>query len=121
MSAENTTNNEPTDLDMMLETASGEVKESEHPDGKEMIEWTFSNDKTNPHIRQLFHLLMNSAFFNKLGVMHAKVKDQDEVHTLIVGVQVTENGTATWPIAKLLTEEEQSNYMAPDGNGNYIE
>lgn len=117
MSAENT----KSDIDQALELMNGEVQEAEHPDGKEMIEWVFTNEKENPHIRQLFHLLMNSAFFNKFGLMHAKLKGTDKVQTLIVGVEVTPDGTVTWPIAKILTEEEQSLYEAPDGNGGYIE
>lgn len=97
------------------------VVEAQHPDGKEMTEWVFTNDKTNPAIRQLFHLLMNSAFFNKFGLMHAKGKDDDVVYTIIVGVQETPEGTATWPIAKILTEEEQGMFLAPDGHGGWIE
>jgi hypothetical protein len=84
-----------------------------------MEEWVFTNDKTNPMVRQLFHLLYTSVFKNKLGVMHAKLKDKDEVHTLIVGVEYTPEGLVTWPIAKILTEDQQLEYLAPDGNGNY--
>jgi hypothetical protein len=51
--------------------------------------------------------------------MHAKLKDKDEVHTLIVGVEYTPEGVVTWPIAKILTEDQQSEYLAPDGNGGY--
>lgn len=128
MSAENTKNTEVsqeenverTELDEALELASQEVVEAQHPDGKEMVEWVFTNDKTNPHIRQLFHLFMNSAFVNKVGLMHAKVKDENEIHTIIVGVEQTPDGLATWPIAKVLTEEEQARYQAPDGEGNFI-
>jgi hypothetical protein len=109
--------NVETNLD--VETALGEVTEAEHPTGTEMEEWVFTNDKTNPMVRQLFHLLYQSAFSNKLGVMHAKLKDKDEVHTLIVGVEYTPEGVVTWPIAKILTEDQQSEYLAPDGNGNY--
>lgn len=116
MSAENT----KSEIDQALEVMNGEVQEAKHPDGKEMTEWVFTNDKTNPHIRQLFHLLMNSAFFNKFGLMHALVKDTNEVHTIIVGVEETPEGVATWPIAKILTEEEQGQYQAPDGHGSYI-
>ena len=104
----------------LLNLAIGNVKEAELPDGIEMDEYVFTNQKDNPMIRQLFHLIMESAFKNKIGLMHAKVRDKDEVHTLIVGVEHTPNGVATWPIAKILTEDQQGIYLAPDGNGNYV-
>jgi hypothetical protein len=107
------------DTQLVVDAALGEVVEANAPEGMEMEEWVFTNDKTNPMVRQLFHLLYESAFKNKLGVMHAKLKDKDEVHTLIVGVEYTDEGVITWPIAKILTEEQQSEYLAPDGNGNY--
>ena len=107
------------DAQELVDIALGDVVEASSPDGTEMEEWVFTNDKTNPMVRQLFHLLYESAFKNKLGVMHAKLKDKDEVHTLIVGVEYTDEGVITWPIAKILTEAQQTEYLAPDGNGNY--
>lgn len=102
-----------------------EVPEAEHPEGIEIQEWIFSNDKANPALPQLFQLLYTSAFKNKLGVMHSKRKDSDVVHTLIVGVELVPHGrgeaeVVCWPIAKLLTEEEQQEYMTPDGEGNWF-
>ena len=98
-----------------------EVKEAEHPTGLEMTEWAFTNDLTNPAIRNLFHMLHQAAFVNKLGVMHALHKPTGTVQSLIVGVEVTDNGVLTWPLAKILTETEQTEYLAPDGNGNFPE
>lgn len=98
----------------------GGVQEAEHPGGIEMQEWCFTNDKTNPAIRQLFHLLHESVFRNKLGIMHAKLKGKDEVHTLIVGVEMVDGQALTFPLAKILLPEEQDEYMAPDGEGNFI-
>lgn len=106
--------------DVLTMLPEGKVREADHPEGIVMEEWTFTNDKTNPAIRQMFHLLHQSAFKNKLGVMHAKLKDKDEVHTLIVGVEVVEGEVLTFPIAKVLTEAEQNNYVAPDGNGGWL-
>src|SRR5688572_24626908 len=97
-----------------------EIELAEHPAGIEMTEWAFSNDKANPHIQQLFHMLYNATFRNKIGVMHAKRKDSDVVHTLIVGVEATDEGIITWPLARVLTEAEQGEYMAPTGTGEFI-
>lgn len=96
------------------------IQEAKHPDGLEMDEWVFVNEKENLAPRQLFHLLYESVFKNKLGIMNALNTSDGRVYTLIVGVEQTEEGTVTWPIAKLLTEYEQNLYKAPDGHGNYL-
>lgn len=108
-------------IDFAARVAGGEIVEAETPEGVEMTEWTFSNDKGNQAIRQLFHMLHQSVYVNKLGIMHAKQRDTDVIETILVGVEVTDAGIATWPIAKLLTEAEQNMYMAPDGVGGYID
>jgi hypothetical protein len=106
----------------MLEFMESELKPVEHPGGIEMREWAFSNDPTNPMPRHLFHLFMKGAFANKIGIMNAKLKGTDEIHSIVVGVQINEDGTvATWPLAKIFDQEEQDLYAAPDGEGNYIE
>lgn len=109
-------------IEFMKDVAEGKIQEAEVPENMEnsMVEWTFSNDKENPAIRQLFHLLYNGVFKNKVGVMHALNKETDVVETLIVGIDVTDGNVAAWPIAKLLTEEEQGKYLSPDGNGSYV-
>lgn len=92
------------------------------PEGVELDEWVFTNDKTNPGIRHLYRMFYHSVFDNKIGLMHAKIKGSDTVVTLIVGVDYTPEGElVTWPIAKVLTEEEQNNFAAPDGHGGYVE
>lgn len=114
--------NGKTELDEQIELASGDVNEAEHPGGIEMSEWCFTNDKTNPHIRQLFHMFYNSVFANKLGIMHARVKGTEDVHTIIVGVEVLPEGAGviTYPLARLLGPDEQNQYEAPTGDGDYI-
>jgi hypothetical protein len=110
-----------TELDEQMELAHGVVEEAEHPAGIQMMEWCFSNDKTNQHIRQLFHMFYNSVFANKLGLMHARVKGTEEIHTILVGIEaVPDEGIRTYPLARLLTKEEQDIYEAPDGDGNFI-
>lgn len=96
------------------------LPETQDLDGNYMDEFTFTNDRQNPMLTQLFRMLYTSVFKNKIGLMHAKVKGKDEVHTVIVGVELTPEGILTWPLAKILTEEEQDLYMAPDGEGNYV-
>lgn len=99
-----------------------EVEPVTNPEGIELDEWVFTNDKTNPGIRQLFRMFHHSVFENRVGLMHAKLKGSDKVVTLIVLVEVLpDNQIITWPLAKVLTEEEQDMYAAPDGHNGYIE
>lgn len=100
--------------------AQGQIEEAVHPEGIEMVEWCFTNDKSNPAIRQIFHMFHTGAFANKIGVMHAKVRDKDEIHTVICGVQIDGDQVLAFPIAKLLTQEEQDQYLAPTGDGSYV-
>lgn len=121
MTNETFTKTDDNVIDFMERVAQGKIQEATVPKGVEgeFIEWSFSNDKENMAIRQLFHMLYQSVFTNKIGVMHCKRKDKDIIDTIIVGVEQTPEGLATWPIAKLLTEEEQGNYLAPNGRGEY--
>lgn len=111
---------ESKELDIMMQLAAGEVSTCVHPDGLEMDEWVFVNEKENLAPRQLFHMLYESVFKNKLGVMNALNTTDGKVYTLIVGVEQTKDGVVTWPLAKLLTEQEQDQYKAPTGDGNYL-
>lgn len=85
----------------------------------EFDEWTFTNDKTNPAIRGMWHLFHSAAFNNKLGLMHSRHIPSGTIHTLIVGVEQTTDGVHTWPLARVLTEDEQGTYEAPDGEGGF--
>lgn len=100
-----------------------EINEAEHPAGIEMVEWVFTNDKTNEYPRMLFHGLYQGAFANKLGIIQTKAAETDEVHTLICGIELVPDQAFPniYPLAKVLTAEELDRYKQfPDGNGNYI-
>lgn len=113
-----------TELDQALQNMEAQMEKAEapvDPAGREVDELTFTNDKTNPAISHLFRMFYQSVFENKLGVMHALNTVDNKVQTIIVGVEITpDNEVITWPLAKILTEEEQGVYKAPDGNGNYL-
>ena len=107
----------PVDIDELL----AGVPEAEHPEGIELQEYVFTNDKSNPAGVTLFRMLHESAFRNKLGIMHALHKDTHKISTLVVGVEYDEKGDIIcWPIARLLTEDEQGQYLTPDGKGGYV-
>jgi hypothetical protein len=53
--------------------------------------------------------------------MLAKNKDTGEEELVLVGVNVTPDGTETYPIAKILGPEDVSKFIAPDGKGGWFE
>ena len=111
-----------TDTDVMsLEGIDVPVPEAESPDGNALVEHIYTNDKKNPAPIQLFRMFHQAAFKNKLGIMHALDKESGKIATLIVGMEFTDEGTAMWPLAKVLSEEEYGRYLAPDGTGGYPE
>ena len=60
------------------------VEPVEHPSGGYLEEFVFTNDKTNPAVRNLFHMLHKAAFTNQLGMMVAKHEPTGDITTLIV-------------------------------------
>lgn len=107
-------------LEEILPTA--EATKVEHPEHREVIEWLFTNDKTNPAAINIFRIFHQVTYANSLGVMHAKKKDSDEIVTLLVGVDIQDDGSIqTWPLAKVLTPEEQNSFVSPDGEGGWLE
>jgi hypothetical protein len=101
-----------------------EIPVAEHPAGIEMVEWIFTNDKTNEYPKLLFHGLMQGAFANKLGIMQTKNSFTGEVDTLIVGIELVDGkfdvAPNCHPLAKILTAEEILAYVSsPDGSGNF--
>lgn len=98
-----------------------ELQAAQHPDGKDLYEYIYTNDHANPMLPRLFHFLYDAVFNNKVGVMHAYNKATKQVQTLIIGVELDENGNPMClPLAKILTAEEQENYLAPNGFGGFI-
>lgn len=106
--------------DQMLELALGNVKEAELPEGIELTEWVFTNDPKNPMPRQMFHILTEAAFKNRIGIMHALHEPSGQVHTVICGIEIGPDGPVAWPMAKILVEDEQAAYRAPDGKGGFV-
>lgn len=105
----------------MIEDSTIELPEMGTPE-VELVEYIFTNDKTNPFAKQILHLVYDAAFKNLIGVMQAKHKPTNMIHTLLVGLERSEDGGVnTYPLARILSQEEQSEYLAPDGHGNYPE
>lgn len=92
-----------------------DIPKAEHPKGIEMTEWVFTDDDKNPAPFMLFHAFYDGVFANKIGIMQATHKDSGNKAMLIVGVEVTDEGTALYPLARILESEEVLKYEGPSG------
>jgi hypothetical protein len=87
----------------------------------ELIEWVFSADVKNPFPAQLLHLFYEMVSTNKLGIMQAKSTLTGSVDNILVGVDRNEEGElVTYPLARILNENELGTYLAPRGDGTFI-
>lgn len=81
----------------------------------------FTNDPTNPIAIKQLEMLYRAVLSSRVGLMHAKNTVTGKVETILVGLEKDPvEGLLTYPIARLLTEEDQNVYQPPDGHGNYI-
>lgn len=116
--------NDENVIDFAERVAAGKIQQATPPEEFEDVimkdELVFTNDKADMMVRQMFHMLYQMTYDNKIGLMHALNEETGKVETLIVGTARNEEGFACFPIAKVLTDEEQGRYKSPDGNGNYL-
>jgi len=80
----------------------------------------FTNDKTNPIAIKQLEMVYQAVVHSRIGLMHAKNIMTGKVETLLVGIEFEDGGVNTYPISKLLGEEDMNIYLPPDGNGGYI-
>ena len=85
----------------------------------ELVEYVFTNDHANPYPQQILHLIYDYVFKNLVGIMQAKHKTSGAVHTLLVGLEKAEEGVNTYPLARILSLEEQNEYLGPGGKGGF--
>lgn len=96
------------------------TKQAETPPEVELVEYVFTNDKSNPFPQQILHMVYDGVFKNLIGIMEAKHESTGMVHTLLVGLEKGEDGQVnTYPLARILSLEEQTEYLAPDGKGGF--
>lgn len=84
--------------------------------------YKFTNSGESPHLDSLLAMFYQGAYDNTIGIMDAYNLNTEEVETILVGVQVDENGKPVcFPLAKLLKAEEVPQYLSPDGKGSYFD
>jgi hypothetical protein len=112
-------NQEDNVIDFMKRVSEGKIQEAEVPDNLEgeFVEYVFDpSPVTNPALRQLFHMFYSAVFGNKIGIMNATNTETGKIETVLVGLERVDDGVATWPIARILTEEEQTKYEFKQGD-----
>lgn len=93
-----------------------DITTAEHPAGIEMTEWIFTDDPKNPAPYMLFHAFYDGVFANKIGIMKTKHVDTGEDCLLVVGVELREEGTAVYPLARILESDEVEKYKESYGS-----
>lgn len=87
----------------------------------EMDAHIFANNPGDPKLQALLSMFYSGVLQNTVGVMLAKNKDTGAEELVLVGVNVTADGTETYPIAKILGPEDVTKFVAPDGKGGWFE
>lgn len=88
----------------------------------DMIPHVYSNDKYNPVPYGLLDILYRQVFENRVGIMNAKeVSTGKEVPVICFVGDRDGDDVALFPIARMLTEDEVGNYLAPLGDGEWHE
>lgn len=81
----------------------------------------FSNDTSNTAVLKQLEMYYELAFNNQIGIMHARNDETQEIETLLVGIGLgVDGGVETYPIARILGENDVNLYSPPDGDGGYL-
>lgn len=97
------------------EAAEGPVKETQ------FNLHIFTNDKSNPFLVKQLEMFYQCVLASKVGLMHAKNVETGKIETLLVGVEPTDGGLITYPLAKILDDSDMNSYLPPDGEGGYLQ
>lgn len=110
-----------TDLEITSEDIQAMATEvAEGPAETNMQLHIFTNDPTNPMAAKQLEMLYRAVMTGRVGLMHAQNVDSGKIETLLVGVDSDPTeGLLTFPIARLLTEDDMGTYLPPDGHGGY--
>lgn len=91
-------------------------------DLKEVTLFKFSNRPTSPYLDSLLAMFYSAASNNQIGIMEGWDLNTNKESLILVGIEMDENGKPDcYPIAKCLSAEEVSNFLAPDGQGGYFD
>lgn len=81
----------------------------------------FTNHENSPHLDQLIQMFYHGTATESIGIMQALNKNTNKEELVLVGVRMLDDIPSCYPLAKILTEEEASVYLSPDGVGGFID
>lgn len=101
-------------------TEAGELAAEGPVEGTKFNLNIFTNDKQNPFAIKQLEMIYQAMLASRIGLMHAKNVISGKVETLLVGIEYEDGGINTFPLAKVLSEDDMNKYLPPDGEGGYI-
>lgn len=83
--------------------------------------YKFSNNNS-PHLDTILAMFYQGITMNAVGIMDAFNLTTEQEETILVGVQLDEEGKPEcFPLARVLRAEDVRNYLSPDGKGGYFD
>lgn len=90
---------------------------------REITLYKFTNQKESPYLDSLLAMFYSGAMRNSIGIMEAKREFDDGKGypaLILVGVIEQEGEIKCFPLAEIISAEQASQYLHPDGEGGYI-
>lgn len=92
---------------------------------QEAVLMVFSNHKDDKQqmgvLQGLLKMVYHTVLTNRLAVMQAKNSETGEEELVLVGVEQDGNSINAFPLFLPLKAEDVAKYIAPDGNGGWLE
>lgn len=88
----------------------------------DMVPHVFSNEIYNPVPYGLLDIFYKMCFENRVGIVMAKYQPTGEIVPALAFIEERGNDdVAIFPVARIHTEAEAAQYLAPLGDGTYFE
>lgn len=99
-----------------------EAFEPEEHEEHQPILFKFTNKEESPWLDSVLAMFYDGVFRNRIGIMDAWNLDTEQEETVLVGIELDEDGKPDcFPLAKLLRAEDVKNYLSPDGKGEFYD
>lgn len=113
-----TTSSDKNEVTGNIDEAFGPEQHEEHTP----ILFKFTNKEESPWLDSVLAMFYDGVFRNRVGIMDAYNLESGEEETLLVGIELDEDGKADcFPLCKLLRAEDVKNYLSPDGKGGFYD
>lgn len=93
-------------------------------DSNQAVLMVFTNHKDEQHLgvaRGLLKMFYHTVLHNRLAVMSAKNAETGEEELILVGVEQNGDAINAYPLALPLKAEDVAKFVAPDGQGGWVE